>query len=124
MGCAKASVRYPRGASGAQKLPRYATWGTPGVQKIPRGTKKSQGHKKYLGAQKFPRGTKKCPGAQKMPRGTKNSQGHKKFPGAPPGAQKRPRATLRELQVCKKFTGALQEHTHVEIYSMLHHMAA
>ena len=37
MGCTKASVRSPRGASGAQKLPRWATRGTPGAQKIPRG---------------------------------------------------------------------------------------
>ena len=37
MGCAKASVRCPRGASGAQKMPRCATRGTPGAQKIPRG---------------------------------------------------------------------------------------
>ena len=38
MGCAKASVRCPRGASGAQKMPRCTTRGTPGAQKIPRGT--------------------------------------------------------------------------------------
>ena len=139
MGCAKASVRCtrcasgaqklprcatrcasgaqklprcaPRGTPGAQKIPRCATWGTPGAQKNPRGAKNDKV------VQKFPSRTKKCPRAQKMPRGTKNSQEHHKEP------KKRPRVTPRELQICKKFTGARQEHTHVDIYSMLHHLA-
>ena len=86
MGCAKASVRCPRGASGAQKLPRCATRGTPGAQKIPRGTIWGT-----PGAQKNPRGAKNIQGCKNFPVAQKNAQEHKTFPGA----QKIPRGTTR-----------------------------
>ena len=95
MGCAKASVRCPRCALGAQKLPRCATRCASGAQKLPRcATRCTPGAQKNPRGAKIYQGHKNCPGAQQIPRDT--NRNHKKAHGHPKrtsGVQKNHRST-------------------------------